>query len=159
MRRSVRSVVALLILVGMLATAAARPGSWSNPAADRARLEVEWRRSAEVNTFTHYLTADLSAGRIGLADATDRLVEANADRPTYLEALSVGFPAPTVRESVARCLVHRAEHPPADGVVAVVSSAIRAEYKGLFGREYVPVSPVLARSFPTPAASRAPSLP
>jgi hypothetical protein len=136
MRRSGRFAFALLVLSGVLAAAAARPGLTRTPATDGDEIDARRRQANDLNEFNHQLACELARGRIGLGDATDRVVEANADRPGYLTAMRTSVGSPTVRESVARSLVYRAENRASSTTAEI--PALRAEYAALFGRPYHP---------------------
>ncbi len=137
MRRSGRSAAVLLVLVGVFAAAAASPGVRRPSAADD--IDARRRLAAEAHAFNRHLAAELGAGRIGLAEVIDRMLEANAERPDFLPALHTSVGGATPRQSVAISLIHRAEHP-MTGPPAELP-ALRAEFAAVFGRPYTPPRP------------------
>ncbi|HEX4611776.1 MAG TPA: hypothetical protein VH092_26505 [Urbifossiella sp.] len=139
MRRSGRSGAVLLVLAGVFVVAVARPAAWRGHAAAGDRIDAIRRQTDERIAFNRQITVELAARRIGLADAADRLVDANTDRPGYFNSLQATFPAPTDRECQARSLIYRVEHPSATEWVE--HPAVRAEYAALFGHPYVPPCP------------------
>jgi len=134
MRRSGRSATILLALLGVFVAATAQSAAWRPSAADD--IDTRCRLAAEAHAFNRHLTAELAAGRIGLAEAVDRTLEANTERPDFLPALHTSVGGATPRQSVAISLVYRAEHPltgpPAE------RPALRAEFAAAFGRPYIP---------------------
>jgi hypothetical protein len=136
MRRSGSSVAIVLILASVVAAVAARPPAPLPEAAAAADIDARFRQAEEANAFNRYLAAELTAGRLRLAEAIDQQIEGNAHRPDYHKSLHVSVGGATLRESVARSLVFRAEHPLATPPVEL--PAVRAEYAALFGRPYVP---------------------
>lgn len=139
MRRSGRSAAVLLVLLGVFAVAAASPGAWRSPAADAADIDAKRRLAAEAHAFNRHLAAELAAGRIPLAEAVERTLEANVERPDFLPAIHASVGGATPRASVAISLVHRAEHPLTGPPVA--RPALRAEFAAVFGHPYTPPRP------------------
>ena len=131
MRRSGRPASVLLVLVGVVVALAARPAARTTAAGG---FDSRWRDANQSFAFNRRVTAEVAAGRLGRGAAADRIVDANPG--DYLVGLHAGLGCPTVRESVARSLVYRAENP--TGAVPAERPALRAEYLALFGCPYVP---------------------
>jgi hypothetical protein len=103
--------------------------------AESARLDEYGRLCGARNRFNEALVGDLAAGRVGLADALDAFLSANADRPDYVEAVHLTYRTPTPRESAALNLLVRVAARAGDRTVGegAVLDRLRAEYAELFG--------------------------
>ncbi len=134
MWRSGQSVAVLVVFAGCVAVAAARPAVWRAPVEAADDIDARRQKANALNEFSSALADELARGRIDLGEATDRVIEANADRPGYLVALRMSVGGPTVRASVARSLLYRAENPFTGPRGAL--PALRAEYAALFGHPY-----------------------